>query len=73
MEQLDPEHEFDGWEYLLYIMAAAFLVEGMLPPQIHVQSLAQAEGVKAVKTFRIADRPLATIVGHESVYSSIGS
>jgi hypothetical protein len=28
LDQLDPEHQFDEWEYLLYIMTLSFLIEG---------------------------------------------
>ena len=28
LESLDPEHLFDVWEYILYIMTASFFIEG---------------------------------------------
>ena len=28
LDQLDPEHQFDEWEYILYIMTLSFLIEG---------------------------------------------
>ncbi|RXK41316.1 calcium activated cation channel [Tremella mesenterica] len=46
LDSLDPEHEFDEWEYVLYTMTLAYLIE---------------EGVKVVKTIKLAPRPLATI------------
>jgi hypothetical protein len=31
---IDPDRIFDEWEYVLYIMTLAFLIEGMSIPQI---------------------------------------
>jgi hypothetical protein len=28
LDQLDPAHHFDAWEYVLYIMTLSFLSEG---------------------------------------------
>jgi len=46
LDSLDPAHQLDEWEYVLYIMTLSFLVE---------------EAVKVFKTIRISTRPLATI------------
>jgi len=34
---IDPERRFDEWEYVLYIMTLAFLIEGKssLRPQVY--------------------------------------
>ncbi|ORY27438.1 hypothetical protein BCR39DRAFT_538029 [Naematelia encephala] len=46
LETLDPEHNFDEWEWVLYIMTAAFFIE---------------EGTKVVKVIKIAPKPFTTI------------
>jgi hypothetical protein len=43
---VDPEHQVDIWEIILYTMTLSFFVE---------------EAVKVYKTIRITPRPLATI------------
>ncbi|EIW66614.1 hypothetical protein TREMEDRAFT_74757 [Tremella mesenterica DSM 1558] len=54
LDSLDPEHEFDEWEYVLYTMTLAYLIEAH-------GWLRFEEGVKVVKTIKLAPRPLATI------------
>jgi len=68
LETLDPEHNFDVWEYILYTMTASFFIEGLLPVPV-VRRLTRltslfTEGTKVVKVVRIAPKPLMTIVGH---------
>ncbi|GFZ42615.1 hypothetical protein JCM24511_00332 [Saitozyma sp. JCM 24511] len=46
LDQLDPAHHFDAWEYVLYIMTLSFLAE---------------EGVKVFKTIKITPKPLQAI------------
>lgn len=40
LDQLDPAHHFDAWEYVLYIMTLSFLAEGKHAPNGSVTSFA---------------------------------
>ncbi|KAL7421162.1 Calcium channel yvc1 [Cryptotrichosporon argae] len=46
VDAVNPEHQLDEWEWLLYIMTFSFLLE---------------EAVKVFKTIRLATKPLSTI------------
>ena len=46
LDQLDPEHQFDEWEYILYIMTLSFLIEGERP------ALAMANDQRATRSQR---------------------
>ena len=50
LDAIDPERQFDEWEYVLYIMTLAFLLEGqsLCPSLVHA-TLTLCRGYQGVQ------------------------
>jgi hypothetical protein len=46
---IDPERRFDEWEYVLYIMTLAFLIEGKSLSSIRVTPLTFCRGYQSLQ------------------------
>ena len=52
LDKLDPNHAFDGWEYVLYIMTASFLIEGRFCLTL-AWTVLTGHKIEAYKLFRV--------------------